>query len=180
MKKVTLILICGIVAVVLLILASLLYLIFAKSGNVKNNLSNPLSGVNDTSLIVIEERHVAYVLNEIGAYQLKNSLSSDKPRIEVVFGGEKFASEVNGGVISVKKGESENPDLRITTTRDEIIEAILSSDIKEYMKTSVSSGKTSIEMVAGYTTLLVKGYLSIYQEMTGKTLAGSVIRIFSS
>lgn len=129
----------------------------------------------------ISENHIAYVLYQIGASKLKKiPLTGNTPKINFIIAPESYKAEVINGVISVSSGIWDNPDIVITSSKEEIINTIASLGIKEYIKSSVSSGKTSIDMKAGYTELFVKGYFSLYEEITGKSLTGSFIRIFSS
>lgn len=152
----------------------------------KNNITNPFSNnisINNSEIIIppqeiiIEERHITYLLNEMGAYKLKSYLG-ETPKIETDVDNEKFNSEIIDGKIITKKGAIDNEDLAITTSKEELIMMAVSS--KEYIQGSVSSGLTGIEMKAGYSTLFAKGYLNLYTEITGKSLTGSAIKIFSS
>ena len=128
----------------------------------------------------ISEDHIAYVLYQIGASKLKKiPLTGNTPKINFIIVPESYKAEVINGMISVSSGIWENPDIIITSSKEEIINAIASLSIKEYIKSSVSSGKTTIDMKAGYTELFAKGYLSLYEEITGKSLTGSMIRRFS-
>ena len=47
-----------------------------------------------------------------------------------------------------------------------------------YIKESFSSGKSEFELVANKATLFSKGYLSLYKDLTGKGITGSVIGIY--
>ena len=58
-------------------------------------------------------------------------------------------------------------DLKIIISKRESVETLLSSDIEQFMKDSVASGNTKIEIVAGNTELFSKGYLKMYKELTG-------------
>lgn len=173
-------LIFGVILIVVLAVGLFFYFVTAKPNYEKQDIEKPIKQGENLSNIVIEEIHIAYILNELGAYNLHNSpLSSDKPRIEVQVDEEKFAAEIDKGIINVEKGSSEGPDIKIITTREEVINAIISKEIKNYIKNSVNEGKTRLKLVAGYTELFSKGYLSLYQELTGKSFSASVIRIFS-
>ena len=178
MKKNRTALIVGIILVLMLIICAFLYLALSKPNYPKQVVNNPITG--STENLVIGEEHLLYVLSELGAYNLHNPpASGDTPKIEVLVDSDKFNAEVQGGKLSVQKGESSSPDIRISTTRSEVISAISSGNVKEYMKSSVNSKKTNVELVEGYSRLFFKGYLTLYQEMTGKSMTGSVIRIFS-
>lgn len=173
-------LIISISLIIVLIIIAFLYYALAKP-----NYEKPTIDINKTQIainpesVVIEPNHISYILAELDFYQLRNPpLSSDTPKINIKLDETWFNSQVEQGKIHTKQGSIENPDIIIYTSSDELIEAMKSDEIKEYMKTSVSSGKTQLELKASYSTLFSKGYLSLYQELTGKTLTGSVIRIF--
>ncbi len=166
--------------IVLVITAFLYYAL------VKPSTQKPIINIDkeeiakNPELVVIEPTHLSYVLAEIGFYQLHNPpLSQNTPRINIKLNDDWYTSEFKAGKIYTKQGSAQNPDLIISTSSSEIIEAIKSGEVKEYMQASVSSGKTQIELKASYSILFSKGYLSLYKELTGKTLTGSLTKIFS-
>jgi|WetSurMetagenome_2_1015567.scaffolds.fasta_scaffold157941_2 hypothetical protein len=179
MRKLTIGLIVGIVLVVALIITSFVYYATAQNTQ-KTEINNPINGIGmNKSEIIVDEDQVAYVLNEIGAWKLHNPpLSSNRPKVEVIVNTNTFRAEVSNGKIAVEKGNWDSPDIRIRTSGSEIVDAITSANIKDYIKQSVSSGKTRLELVAGYAQLFSKGYLNLYQDITGKSFTGSVVRIF--
>ena len=166
MKKKTII----IVIVLLLLITGTLFYFFYTPIHKKNQISIQISD-SGTGTTDIGNIHISYVLNEIGAYQLHTpTLSSNTPKVQVQTQDKMFSSEINKGIISTTLGEISNPDIIITTTNQEIIQAILSSDTKEYIKNSVRQGTTTLELKSSYPKLFSKGYLSLYQELTGKFL----------
>ena len=169
--KVVLSLIFSIIVVLIVILAMFLVYALSNPNYEKSKIDKPLEEE-------ITEQHISYILNELGAYKLKSYLGNT-PKIEVVVDEEKFNSEITNGVIKTKRGEIENEGITITTAKDEVIESVKSLDTKNYIKQSIASGKTSIELKASYSILFAKGYLTLYKEITGKSLTGSVIKIFS-
>lgn len=178
MRKITLALVIGIAAIILFFVIAFLYLVLAKPDYEKQEISNPLTIVGNQSEVV-EEAHIGYILNEMGAYQLHNKPgSNENPLIEVKVDDAVFFSEAINGKITTRKEKTYEPDLRIITTNQEAVNALKSNDVKKYMKDSVASGKTNLELVSGYTELFFKGYLSLYKDLTGKSFTGSVIRIF--
>ena len=165
----------GILLIAVLFIIAFLYYSLAKPGYEKQEISQP----NMTEETVIEESHISYILNELGAYNLHNpSLSSETPKINVKVDDDWYGSEVREGKITTKKSAFDEADLVFYTSSEELKNAI-KGNIKEYMTSSISSGKTSLELKASYSTLFSKGYLSLYQELTGKSLTGSIVRIFS-
>lgn len=173
-------LILGIILILAVIGIAFFYFVKAEPRYDIIPIQNPINSNTNLSQLIIGEEHVAYVLNEIRAYKLHNPpLSSEKPIIEIDVDDSKFKADVDKGEVKVEKGAADNPDIKIITTREEMINALTSLDIKNYIKSSVSSEKTKLELVAGYVELFSKGYLSIYQDLTGKSFSGSVTKIFS-
>jgi len=169
------IIIIGIILLVLIgTVSTLLYFALAMS-NEKQEVEKPAVG---NSTLSIDESHITFLLNEIGAYQLHSSVTGKKPIIEVWADDEKFSSDVSGGKITTTRNLGNSPDIRIKTSKKEVVDALLSQNVTEYAKNSVSAGKTNLEIVAGYTELFTKGYLKIYTELTGKSFTGSVVRMF--
>lgn len=178
MGKITLPLIIGIILIVLVIVVAFVYYVLANPGYPKPALENPSANAVESE-IIIEPIHVTYLLNELGAYNLRSTpLTGNNPVIEIRVGEDNFKSVVTRGVIETSKGFAENPDIKIFTLREEVAKAIVSGNIKDYMRGSISEGKTTIELATGYSTLFAKGYLSLYKELTGKSFTGSVVRIF--
>jgi hypothetical protein len=173
MRRVTLTLVLGVILVIILLFISFFYVALARPANKKQDIVNPYN--SSQSQLEVNEQYVSYILNEMGAYQLRsNSI------IEIDVEGKNFTSYIDKGNIRTLPGKSDEEDIRIITSKEEVKNALSSVNVKEYLKGSVASGKTSIEMVAGYTKLLSKGYLYLYQDITGKSFTGSFIRIFSS
>jgi len=178
MRRITWALILGILLI--LILIAIIFVYYATAvNNIKPEIKNPISE-NTGSEIIIGEEHISYLLNEIGAYKLHAPpLSNDMPKINLRVDELEFKTEIDIGYPRTNTGKWDKADIKITTTKQEVIAAIKSNP-KEYMKNSVSFGKTGIELLGGYTDLFSKGYLTLYQDLTGKSFTGSVIRIFAS
>lgn len=158
----------------IIIIAGIIYVYFSlkTSGAEKQEIPNPLEGLSEQEIetLVIKPIHITYILNEMGFYKIHNPpLSSDVPKIEINVGGTIFNSKVAKGIISTFESSSDNPDLRIITTREEVINAIKKPE-ENYMIDSAKSGKTQIEMIASKQTLFSKGYIAIYEELTGDSI----------
>jgi hypothetical protein len=153
--------------------------------NVQASLENQLNEmqtIENLSEEVIEEviiqaelefdqDYINYVLHAMSAWKLHNPpLSSNKPKIRVIVDEEIYNSEVDDGVISTFVGDIEDPDIAIITTKREVIQAMLVEDMTEFMKLSVAEGRTTIEMLAGQLELASKGYLQMYEDVTGESL----------
>ena len=177
-------LVIGIIILVLVIAGIFLYYIFGsfnttfiEEGN-ERVLENPASGKSlEQAVAEFDESFVEYILYSIGANSLHNPpFSNDDPKIEFYIDEEVYSAIVEKGIIAASKGEIDKEDIVIRTTKEEAVKMIMD---KEYIKESFSQEKSGLELVASKTKLATKGYLSIYEELTGESITGSVIRIFS-
>ena len=154
-------------------LAGYLFLNF----NNQQELANPLQSYSDSTVnlsfnsmvlqnISITPEYVSYLLNLMGAWQLKTDLlNQEKPVINVQIGDKKFVSTVSSGKISTSLGESGSADILIVSTKDILIEAILSENPELVFKESFMNGGSSIQQVASEDVLFMKGYLKIYNSL---------------
>ena len=171
--------------VVLLIFVVILFFFFAlfrpsySKGYNGVAIPNPTDGLTTEQAIAsFNESFVSYILYSIKAYNLHNPpLSSNDPRIEFKIDSDLYWAVIQNGVIQVSKTEMNSPDVIITTTKEEGVKMVQN---KEYIQQSFSSGKSGIELLASKATLFAKGYLSLYTSLTGKSVTGNVVRIYSS
>jgi len=118
--------------------------------------------------------YINYVLIALGAYKLHNPpLSKEIPRIRFVLidsDGTKeiYNSEIINNKVKTYIGDVEEADLIVTTNKKEVINAMLSKDIRIFMKNSVRLGRTEIDMKANKIILISKGYIQMYEEVTGE------------
>ncbi len=166
-------------ALVLLIVLVLFVLIFVfiyfnfVSGSDDKRRVNPYKGKidaeTDNSEFDVAPEHINYILYELDAYQLHAPpLSSEVPVIEVDVDGEVFSSKVVDGNIITKKENVGGEDIRIITKKKEVFNAIKSGDVAEEIKDSINSGESKLEIVTDKKTLLLKGYLSLYDKFSGE------------
>jgi len=115
--------------------------------------------------------YINYILVALGVNHLHKSLIGyGNPVIELNLGDESWNSEIIKGTLNTDKGAIDEEDLRITISKEEAVLALLSTDIRTFMKTSVYNGNTRIEMIAGKIELGSKGYLKMYTELTGEEI----------
>ncbi len=140
---------------------------------------NPVSGLSmEQAVQQFNESFVYYLLYSINAYNLHNPpLSSDTPKIEIYVDSDVYNAEISNGEIYVAKGEISTEDIIIKTTKEEAVNMLQD---KKYISQSFSSGNSQIQLVASKVTLFGKGYLSLYNQLTGKGITGNVIRIYTS
>ena len=180
-----------VIKVLLIIFAVLLILLIAfaagflvKKPKIEIHLENPVAGIvlkytdeagytNKTAVVeeaVIEfdEDYINYILIALGTGYLRKSPLFENPLIEFNLGGDIWSSEIIDGMPNSKRGSIDNEDLRVSISKEEAVEAILSDNIEEFMKESVNNGNTKIEMIAGKAELFSKGYLEMYKQLTGE------------
>jgi len=126
--------------------------------------------VIEEAILEFNEDYINYLLVALGVGNLHKSLVGyGNPVVEFVIDDETWTSELDNG-LNTWKGAGEDEDLIISISREEAIDAILTEDVESFIKDSVSSGRTDIEMVAGKVELASKGYLAMYTELTGEEI----------
>ena len=174
--------ILGIALILLMILMMFFYFATASPSKPRagTEIQNPIQGLtNEEAILQFSEEYINYLVFAIGGWKLHNPpLSDDTPKIKVIVDEEIYFSEIVNGEIKTERKEIEDEDIIIRATKQEIVNAIKSLDMENYIKQSVEDGKTSLELRASYTTLFSKGYLNLYKDVTGKSFTGSVVRIF--
>lgn len=166
------IVVLGILFVMILLFSSYFFVLpdFAGAKGISGAvIFNPVIGLSDEEAVVsFDEGFVLYLLLSIGAGDLHNPpFSSDTPKIKVFVGGDVFSSEILDGRISVGRGNIDGEDIVIKTDVNEIVKMMRD---REYIAQSFRSGRSEIEFAASKTRLFSKGYLSIYNGLTGDTI----------
>ena len=139
---------------------------------------NPVSGLSkEEAISEFNESFVYYLLYSIKAYNLHNPpMSNDEPKIEIIVDDQAYNARIVEGAIIVNGGSIEKKDIVITATKEEAIKMLQD---RNYIAQSFSNGKSNIDLIESKSTLFAKGYLSIYHELTGASITGSVIRIYA-
>jgi hypothetical protein len=182
-KVIKIFLIIFVIALILLVFFTAGFL-FKKPHLIEINIVNPIANlilkytgesgeVNKTevireALIEFNQEYINYLLAALGTGYLHNSVIGGNPRLELVLGNEVWSSEIVKGVPDTKNQAIEKEDIRITISKEEAINAILSDDVENFMQNSVTNGNTRIELIAGKTELFSKGYLDMYNALTKK------------
>ncbi len=161
------------ILILLLLIGLLLFIFYYFFGsNLKKNergggrITNPAAGLSfEEAVEKFDESFVLYLLASIEAYKLHNPVfSSDNPKIEFYIDDEIYNAEIIDGEINVERGEIEGEDIIIRTTKEEGVRMIFDSD---YIDDSFREGKSSVELIAGKLELAGKGYLGIYDKLSG-------------
>lgn len=184
-KKVMLVLI--IIIVVAIILIGVFFLgFFAKRPAANIVIENPLKDIvfantNEVGVVnkkaVIEQGvmefnvdYINYLLVAMGVGNLHKSLIYGNPRVEFILDNEVWSSELVSEGLDTRQTNIDDPDLRISMSKEEAVEALLAENAVEFMKDSVLNGGTQIEMIAGNIELGSKGYLTMYNELIGEEI----------
>ena len=169
--------------VLIFLVVAFLYMSLAKTKvdftNLNGSLINPSDSLSfDETKMQFDERFVYYLLMSVKAYYLHNApLSSDEPRIEILVGNRTYSAVVKNTEILIAERGIADPDIRIVTDLDEAAKMV---KYPGQVKESFANGKSSIELLASKTTLFSKGYLNLYTELTGKSITGSIVRIYTN
>ena len=131
-----------------------------------SRLVNPAEGLSiEEAVKKFDGSFVAYILISIGAYNLHPPMfGSDTPKIEFYIWDEKYNAEIIDGKINVQKGEIAERDIIIWTSAEEAVKMVKD---KNYISESFKTGASKVELVAGKIELAMKGYISLYDELTG-------------
>jgi hypothetical protein len=159
----------GIILVLILVLAGFY---FTQINNVfaqKKNLEKPDVDISlllsNPGTQVIFEEHIDYLTNELGVYKLH---SYDDENAVIVF----EIVDIDKKIALIKNGKShatedipDNYDLLIKGEQLVVAELIDSENLSENLIKAVEEGKISVELISDMTTLGLKGFLAIYDEL---------------
>ncbi len=125
----------------------------------------------------VGQEQINFVLYSIGASKLKKvPFTNNYPRIELEIGNETFNAVVIDSKIVTSRGEIDDEDIRLSTSKEEFIKILNSGELKKALQDAVANGDVNLEILAGKTELLAKGYLSLYKEITGKSLKEAIVK----
>ena len=172
-------------ALLLLIIISVLFFYFAlvspdnSSTYTVRELINPVTGLSDEQAREqFDEEFVFYLLYSLEVYNLHDPpLSENHPKMLFSIDEDFYYALVDDGEIIVNRGEIDNQDLTFFTTKEEAVRMLRK---RAYIEQSFQSGESSIELKVDKATLFAKGYLNMYNALTGKTITGNVIEIYTS
>lgn len=123
----------------------------------------------EEAMAQFDESFVRQVLISVEAYDLHSPpFSSDTPKILFYIDDEAYHAEISDGEITVARGMITDQDIIFWTSKEEAVRMIVN---REYIDDSFLEGHSRIELSAGKLELASKGYLSLYQELTGKDLS---------
>ncbi len=144
--------------------------------NIENQLDSGVVGFGFDGLeeinnkfenIEINEDFITYILQEINAWKLhKNVLTGEVAVISFVVSEENYYSVIDNGKIETFSG-SRFGDIEISTSKEEIVRAILSENPRDYVFLSIETEKTKTKRISGKIDLLAKGYYDFASNFNG-------------
>jgi hypothetical protein len=143
-------------------------IVLTESG-VRNNLTN--EQVIEEGVKNFDYHYINYILLALGVQELHEGIGFGNPVIQLDLNDESWNTEIIKSELKTQKGSIEKKDLLITLSKEEVVKALLSSDIKQFMKDSVTNGNIQISMVAGKVELFSKGYLEMYKKISGEEIS---------
>ncbi len=129
-------------------------------------LENPVAGLSlEEAVAKFDESFVYYLLFSIGAHNLHNPpFSSNEPKIEIFVDSDIYSARIVDGSIRISKGGIEERDIVLRTTKEEAIKMM---NDKNVVVESFKNGESKIELIANKLELYSKGYLGLYDELSG-------------
>ncbi len=109
--------------------------------------------------------YIDYFLVALGANKLHKSATMENPKIELSLEGENWNSEINSGIPSTKMGAIDDEDIKISLSKEKLVELMIEEDLESAIKQEFSEGEIQIERIAGETELFSKGYLTLYNKL---------------
>ena len=164
-KHLMLIILITIVILLLGVSSALVYNLINETNNenTKKSINNPIEDKTiEEAIENFNETYINYLLIEMDADELKRTpVSREKPIIDMEIEDEKYHAIIDRREIEVEEGSNEKSDIKIITTREEIVKIMFD---EEYLVESFSSGNSQIELLSSERTLFLKGYLKIYNK----------------
>ncbi len=134
--------------------------------------SHTENGIVDNDAVVKEginnfnSDYINYILLSLGVGGLhKSVLGYGNPKVEFNMDGETWSTELVDGFLVTKKEGIDGPDFKLYMKKEEVVKALLSPNMENFMKESLINGDTKFDIVAGKIELGSKGYLSVYDKV---------------
>jgi len=117
---------------------------------------------------IIGAEHINYIINEIGAYKLRNPFGTKKyPIMEFVLTdtGVRYYSYVKDHIPATTEGNAKNEDIVIKGSQETAFNILESENTLAAVKKAKDEGEIKTELVADMKLLATKGYISIYDNI---------------
>lgn len=168
-----------------IVLAAIFFLFYSKSPNSNKQeiiLEHPLKnivlantnkvGIIDKEKVIqqgimeFNEDYINYLSLSLGINDIHNSnLGYGNPKIKLILEDEIWSIEIKENILLTKKQDITDEDFLIKTTKKDIINILLSQNVKSSIENSLKSGDIKIEITAEKLELVSKGYLNIYNKI---------------
>ncbi len=119
--------------------------------------------------VVIEEEHVQYAVNELGAYNLHDDPTSGEAavmQIHLTDTEDYFVITIENNYPEVEEGTSNDKDLTLHMSTETFAELIQADDLMEKTKELANRNLLWAEPHVSEKELALKGYLSLYKNFT--------------
>ncbi|MBD3204070.1 hypothetical protein GF327_07265 [Candidatus Woesearchaeota archaeon] len=117
----------------------------------------------------INEQTIVYIANEIGSYKLhKDPISGEIPEIEFFIEDTKetYSILIIDNKPQVEKKEAIQPDIRMIGKEHIILQILNSENVEKEIVTNANEGKIRVEVLNDQKILALKGYKSIYDQLS--------------
>ncbi len=143
------------------------------------HVANPMRDLSmEQAQTAFSEDFVYSLLISLRAYNLHATPHSlELPELEVVVDEQTYTALIYQGRISVRERKSERPDIRLITSREEVIRLLEEPSL---IPESFERGDLRFEKLADGSTLLFKGYFKVYPSLVRGSMSGNVIRSYFS
>ncbi len=119
------------------------------------------------------EAHIKYLFNELGGYKLHTSpVDGSSAQIELKFSdtGKIYTITAKRRKAIVAEGDAPSPDIRIITDTPTAMELFSSEDISEASISNYDAQKIGFGLLSSKQVLAIKGYQSVYEDITKSSL----------
>ena len=113
--------------------------------------------------------HIQWIIDNLGTSQLRtSSITGKPPEIEMVVtpGDQFFTVTIVNGAAKVRTGLADDPDIRMTGSRDVIAELLETSDLAGTAKRLSTEGRIQLEILRAMEKIEDMGYKALYLQLT--------------
>jgi hypothetical protein len=170
MKK-TIIALSTILVILVIVGAIAVYLLMPSKTNYTSTYE-PTWTQESLDSLEVDAGVVGHTLAQFEVNNLRNiPLTKNTPKMEITVDGIIYVVEIESGQILSSQTSTDEEDLRISMTREDVINILdESNDAIAEIQKAINEGTITVETVAGKPELLAKGYLGLYKTLTGEDL----------
>jgi hypothetical protein len=123
--------------------------------------------LSDPTAQIIYEEHVEYLANEMGSYKLHKYGEEDAVIIFEMIDIDKKIALIKNEESYATEDIPSKYDLVVKSDQRSAGEIIESEDVSAAIVEYVEAGKIEVEVISDETTLAMKGFLAVYEEIMG-------------